>query len=407
MGKIFYRLTNSTEGKLFENTQLYDNIVINGKISIAQKTWMGTLLNKTKKGVYIDPQTFVYAINENSFMNGEEIKKSEEKYLDFFPENIKNILTVEKRTLEIDDFKDQNQWNDDFMKDFCKKIISIEKFHFRQNQLTAFLELIDEVDEDEEKTTLLAIIPPYFYFETPEDEWYEISLYLAQKTKNLEKDHEVHPVLCFNKETLLNEQSINRLLDDYAEFGTILIHISDFDESKIPMNYLEGFYNFLKKTNERNLTVINLYGNYFSFIMTIKNLLYGFSRGICYGNSKDVFATGSGGGGMQKRYYFELSTTKLIESKARTLLSHHPEYKCHCEVCSSKEGNNLDDFFNNMQNYDIRKHFMQKINEIRNKTINEIKQTLIANAAEIENKQLRNFGILPNHLKNWIKILEE
>ena len=109
---------------------------------------------------------------------------------------------------------------------------------------------------------------------------------------------------------------------------------------------------------------------------------------------------------MQNRYYFEINQTKLVESKARTLLSNHPEYKCDCTVCNDKDAPTIDEFFNTMENFDYRYHFMEKVHKIRTESINEIKQGLENSIDEINQKGLQNFGVTANLLNNWFEVFE-
>ncbi len=405
---LIYRISNPSETSGFSNRDLIDGIIINARLACSQQNWTQNFIISSKKNILIDPQTAIYSIEiENLFNDNDELRISENKYLNKINEQIYEIVSNQRRELLPTDFK-PDDWNEELIVELCKTNIKIQKDFFRQSSLTDFIQLIDANDAPFDTSKLLAVIPPYFYFESREDPWYEITKYLAEKTKNLSQEPPTYPILCFNKEILLQGDTIDMILEDYSEFSSIIIHISDFDELKEEVEYLTGLINFLEKAKISNINIINLYGGFFSFLLGLKGLLHGYSQGICYGNKKDIIKYSStGGGGISNRYYFKINQTKLVESKARTILSFFPEIQCTCTTCAEKDNSDMDTFFSQLDAIDYKTHFLNNLFNLKQDSYEQIIANIKQNIETINNNHLNNFGLRTRHLTNWLHSLNE
>jgi len=209
----------------------------------------------------------------------------------------------------------------------------------------------------EEKPNLEFLLPPYFYFENCEDPWYHISLHLAKTAQHFRENYRIFPVLCMSKSLLLDTNYFNKILKDYKQFNGFILWISDFNEQREDEDYLRGVLRLSKRFKEENKQVYNLYGGYFSLLLS-KKYFEGFVRSIGYGESKPVEPSPGGGPLPQRRFYSSLIHTNLSESRARILFEKIPNLMCQCDICSFKETKNVDEFFSQLSNDDFKKHFI-------------------------------------------------
>jgi hypothetical protein len=409
MSNLFYRLGTASEGKLFEEMRnYYYGIVINANIAAIYPNWIFSFIQKINKPFFIDPVTYVLTLDLESMKKNGVTKKSFEKLIKVYGSEISRIILEEKRPLLPTDFIDRGKWNRNFIEDFIRNVFSFQKRVGSISQtLVEILELTGKIVEPQINTPLF-LISPYFYFESVTDPWYSISLYIAQKSRDFEKNHRIYPVICASKEVITDQNNIEKISLDYKGFDGYVLWISNLNEEKDEEKYLEGLGNLVKSLSTAKKPVINLYGEFFSLLLSKK---YGidYVRNICYGESKDAETPPAKGFLPKDRYYMTFIHSKIPEGKARAFFSFNPDLLCKCDACSKIRYKNTEDFFNKLTTLDFSRHFViTHYSEVK-KSLKELQEELIENEKLCKKMkvQLEHLGISYRHLEKWISILEK
>lgn len=407
--KNFYRLGTVGEKSLFEDMKdYYFGIVIGAHFAAFYPSWLLTFLSKVKKPFFIDPVTYIFARNLDNIKKENNFKKSYEKLMDICGKNVKTIL--KRRQLMPKDFLDTNST---LIQDFTKNIVSFQKDIFKATpSQQSILEYTKISGKKIEIPTPLFLTTPYFYFTSLDDPWYEISIKIAKQSIKLKGEDELYAVLCFSKELLRNEDYIEKIIKDYAGFDGYLIWISDFDEKIESEEYLNGLKIFIRKLSESKKPIFTLYGEFFSLLLS-KFGLAGYSRGICYGDSKSVDAYTTGGR-PPRQYYLSLLHIKLSESIARTFFSDNPNLLCKCKICSeilrnvksTENVKKIGEFFDNIDFIkEAKQHFMimhaKEIDTISKNPLETLKKELEQEYEKSEKLNLNVYGISNKHIKRW------
>lgn len=410
--KNFYRLGTAGEKSLFEEMkECYFGIAIGAHFASFYPDWLPTFLSKVRKPFFIDPVTYIFARNLENIKKENNFKKSYEKLMDICGKKVKNIL--KKRQLVPKDFLDADST---LIRDFTENIISFQKDIFKTtSSQRSILEYANILGKKTETLSPLFLTTPYFYFTSIDDPWYEISIKIAKQSIKLKGEHELYAILCFSKELLRNEDHIEKIVKDYAGFDGYLIWVSDFDEKIESEEYLNGLKIFVKKLSESKKPIFTLYGEFFSLLLS-KFGLAGYSRGICYGDSKSVDAYVTGGR-PPRRYYFNLLHIKLSESIARTFFSDNPGLLCKCKICSeilrkvksTENVKEVGEFFDSIDFIKAKQHFMivhaEEIDTVSKNSLETLKKELEQEYEKSEELNVKVYGISNEHIKRWKQTL--
>ena len=375
-------------------------------------------IQKMNKPFFIDPMTYVMARDQNNIKKYNQIKKSFQKLYSLMDEKIKRILA--DRELLPKDFQNQELLDlmvsdiIKFQKDFTDAINEEEDDTTRQS-LQRYNEILQRKTIVEKKLKPEFFTTPYFYFKSISDPWYNISLMLANKMIDFEKEYPVYPIICFSKELLIDEIQMDKLVDDYKNFEGVIIWISDFSERlEIPL-YLKQFTKLIEKLKENKKQIYNLYGDYFSLLLTKKGLT-GYSRGIGLSEKRDVDAS-TGGGGSPERFYLPFLHAYASKTYAREFLSENDGLLCNCEFCENFKKSKLprltkiklvEGFFDQL-NYmtDTKKHFLithkNELDKITDLELDEIKQFLTREIRDTDSYRLNLYNLSNQHLKTWLR----
>jgi len=394
----------------------YYGITLSAHLVVFYEKFFSTFLRKLDKPFFIDTVSYVFARDLDNIKkvnrNGElTLKKSYQKLVDYCDGKIKAIL--EKRQFLPKDFLANNE---ELIKEFSKKLISFQKHFFSKKSDKAIEKYSKILGKELGSLNPLFLTTPYFYFESINDPWYNISLKLAQTSISLKKEFELYTIICFSKELLVKENDLEKIIDDYSNFDGYIFWISDFDEKNVAPKYLSGLINFIEKLNKMGKPIINLYGEYFSLILS-KLGLSGYSRGIGFSEKKFVDACVTGGG-QPKRYYFPFLHYSLSEMVVREFFSDYPKLLCECKTCQllrnqlgiprSPSITDIMNFFNEFNfTFDSKKHLM----EIHTSEIdNVIKSSITDLATQLQNKiiffrdhNMDLYNIKQNHLRTWLE----
>ncbi|MCE7744335.1 MAG: hypothetical protein GPJ52_04280 [Candidatus Heimdallarchaeota archaeon] len=417
--KNFYRFNITYEQSVFnEMKEDYFGLTISAHLILFYEKFFSTFLRELDKPFFIDTVSYVFArdlvnIKKIDKDGNLALKKSYQKLVNYCNGNIKTILDT--REFIPKDFFDNNG---ELINEFSNKLISFQKDFFSKNSIKAFEKYSKILDKPIGSLNPLFLTTPYFYFDSMNDPWYRISLKMAQASISLKEEFDLYAIICFSKELLLNFDITKKIVKDYSEFDGYIIWISDFDEKIMSPIYLSGLVNFIEKLGANGKPIYNLYGEYFSLLLS-KMGLSGYSRGLGFSEKKFVDACVTGGG-QPKRYYNPLLHYSVSETAAIQFYSVFPKLLCNCEICQSirKDLNisnnpslkDIENFFNQFNfTFDSKKHLVnshaKEINDIAISTIKEIIIQLKEKVKFYENNTLDIYSIRDSHLKNWLECL--
>ena len=369
---------------------------------------------------FIDPMTYIFTReNIRSYLtkdseDKEKFKMSIEKMADEYG-ILQYFIQRNYKAIDATDFD-----NDEFLSGFCEKSIAFQKGKVNDQAETAFKKyskILSELNLSDMKSTdhqPLFYTPPYFYFKKVDDEWHKANIKLAKKVLSFEgmnKDN-VAPIILTNSTNLTAA-----LLDAYSEFTNILIWISDLDESSpndspAQITKLSTYANFIRLAKERNVKVTNLYGSYFSGILT-KLGLEAFSNGIFYGEYKS-YSSKIGGGAPPVRFYISklhhfylVPTTLAIFNEAPELFNFEPD---ETKALLKNNRNNVAEMLDKKKHSMAQKHFLwarkQELSALGPFNLTQIITILISNYKKYEAIVSSIHTDPPLHLNAWATALQ-
>lgn len=416
-----YRIGIIGDRELFESQKSnYDGLVIGSNFASFYRNSVPSLLRRIGKPFFFDPITYCFARDIENIKRGDDLRKSYQKLVDWYGGEIRKIL--DKRQLIPKDFFENKNWRTDRITKFVSNTLSMQREILKpqtsvQQSLLKYAKLAEEKEIPEEKLAPILFVAPYFYFDSTDDPWYNISIKLSQEARKQEKS-KLYVPLCFSKELLLDEYSLSKIVSDYPGFDGYLVWISNLNDDEDPENYLTGLVAFLRLLDKSKKPILFLYGGFFSFLISkVIQTIEGYSRGICYGESKDADAVMAKGGGAPRRYYMDKVFSKLTEAIARTFYSDNPDELCRCSICTaiwndiknkSKE-QRVTIFFDGLDYNLCRKHFMEShFKQIDNFSKIPLKDIIDLLKKYLNDTNKQNVGIygIPNsHLSRWITVL--
>ena len=187
------------------------------------------------------------------------------------------------------------------------------------------------------------LIAPYFYMtRNTYNDWINTNINSINISKSFASDLPIYAQIVIEKDLLLDDAKIDDLCINYTNSNAtgFLIWLDKFDEKGVSDIYLERFVRFLKKLKESGKPIYQIYGSYFSIILT-KDVLTGVCHGMEYGENRDVFPVG-GGVPVSKFYYPSLHKRLLYRDALDVLIRmNYLEAKdvyfsnvCNCKNCN-------------------------------------------------------------------------
>jgi len=416
----FFRLGITGERDLFQSQpDTYFGVVIPASIASFYQGFVPTFLRDLKKPFVVDPMTYVFARDLNNLKRGDEIKKSFQKLISHYGKPWSEILS--KRQLIPKDFREDGKWKDAALKSMAQKTLTFQKelLHPKTAMQLSLMEYTKMLSGGsvEKNDAPMFLVAPYFYFESTSDAWYEITLKMAELANSLKGGLPLYAVVCASKEVLLDDRQLKKISKDFAKFDGCIIWFSTFDEERDSEQHLGGIVTLLKMFDNNKKPVLMLYGGDFCMLLSkVSEFLTGFSRGICYGKSKDVDAETPKGGGAPKRYYYANVGTKLSESISRNFFSDNPTELCRCKICRRimdriKTSDDVAGFFDRSDLMSLREHFLVTHSEkldvtLTSSKIDILKQIDVTSKKAIQLKA-RVYGIPTDHLTRWRDVLSQ
>jgi len=425
--EIYFRLGLPLEKKpLKEMSDYYDGAIVNANIATYYDSWVSKFLKELGKPFFIDPSTYIYAIEQSPLPNLQSVAETKKSYnilAKYFPDSINTIL--QGRPVLPLDFMEKDEINFNIINETAQNFIQFQKKLEGENPSQKRLDdyaswLSDEKTTRKVQSALKFISPPYFFFESLEDPWYKINLQLQLQTKQIEREKPVFAYICTNVNALASEQNIDQILTDFKDLDGYVIWFDNFDERKQKESELLTIIKFIEKIADQKKESIILYGGYFSLLLSYKGLNIS-CRNLDYGEKKLVGSLPRGGG-FPKKYYINFIQQSLTEGKTRVLFSLNPEIICNCRICQHNKSNlktkvdspdSISMFFDNFDfNFDTKKHFILNIAEERKEIDKQSLEAIITKieqqASNLENNKIPELiGLDLRYVKRWKKVLLE
>lgn len=367
--KHLMRLGTHGEKKYFKDFKSnYDAIIINANMIAHTVNSMSTFLGcELSKPFIIDPQTYAFQSythllqqNKNKKnLSDAKLKKSFQSLINKYGEFLNDIIVNQKRSIKSSDFVgDKNSSN---LENLCQNVLA-----YQQNTITSetttnseYSEYIQYELENCSEDNSLALKPefliaPYFYMtRNTYKSWIDINIESINKSKQIvQSQSEVYAQIVMDKDILLDSEKINDLCLKYKNSAAdgFLIWLDKFDEKDVSDLYLDNFIQFLKNLKAIKKTIYQIYGSYFSIILT-KDILSGVCHGMEYGENRDVYPVG-GGVPVSKFYYPALHKRLLYRDALDVLLrmdylkdkNTYFENVCNCRNCHEIINIPIEDF---------------------------------------------------------------
>lgn len=369
---------------------LIDGLVIPAHILAHQSPSTSVFVTSMHEKPYvIDPMTFVFQNCKDAHLNeAGEIRPSVQKMCDAYHDTLAEQIIA----LQPDDFLSPEAFSE--KADFCEKVVRFQIEQVAQGSAdSGASKYLKRYGKTQVKSPRL-VIPPYFRFDSRGDEWYQLSLACAKKTRGIVDNVDIAPVVCFPA-AALSETDAKKIAADYADFSRVFIWIDNYVETSVTSANIKKVRELLRVFHNAQIEVETLYGGYL-LIMSSFDGLSAISHGILYTQQKATSLV-PGSGGAPERYYIpafhgfrSLSQTDLIMHK-------HPEVMCNCAVCKEHLAGNPDNIILYGDSPDLlRRHFLHS----RRREADDIGKTTLATEAkglrQVFSKYHESVRSLPN-----------
>ncbi len=295
------------------------------------------------------------------------------------------------------------------------ELTALSRGESTQRRISDYLQMIGESSEIPQLEPEF-LVAPYFHASSIDDEWYSISLEMAKCAASRRKTELTVPVICLSDRVLLDEDSIDQVVADYAEFPSVLLWISEFDESHSSETQLMGYGRLVQQLAERGVAPMALYGGFYALMLSAAGLK-GVSSGVCYAEWKGV-ARQASGGGPPIRYYVPWAHTKVVKANAITYYAANPSEFCKCSVCRSLLNTTtargasakIAEAFDLLDRALAGRHFMriraQELQLYGSSTKAASLRSLESDRQHGERKSAATLGVPTSQLKKWCDSLE-
>jgi hypothetical protein len=309
-----------------------------------------------EKQFAIDPMTYVFALDldfiasdtkdKKSGQLNRDMKKSFQNLCRQFGGVLEDDVLAYRRSLTPADVSTKLQ-----QIELCKSILK-----YQLERMNTFCEADPQLKELGTNTIPSFVLSPYFYIPGDNDEnsneWEEINMSLIRQFGRLKSPVPKHGVLCFARRILKDRDRLLGMLNGLTDSGcdAIWYWVSNFREEEITSSELANLVAFIDQAAQRGLELRNMHGGFMSALLS-KRGLRGFSHGIGYGESKDVFPVSAGALPTVSYHYLPLHTKSSVPDIERafstlgiTDADIFHKHVCDCSICRGTLKGNLKNF---------------------------------------------------------------
>jgi hypothetical protein len=324
------------------------------------------LVRDSGKPYLVDPETYIFTLDPKRLLDPKNeqpvVRRGALTLATGYGAPFRDVAG--KRRLQLDDFSDEVT-----ARDCVERVLA-----YQRSKLTMQFSLFDpyyekyrlwddpEPSPAEGRRPPLVLVPPYFYFKDSADAWLDLNVELGRHALVARREGDlVYPILLFPGKLLEHTNIVNAVADRYlAEpFDGFLLWPNDFVEEREPESRLKGLARLIEKMADSGRRVSKLYGGYLSALLSLRGLR-GFSCGLGYGNKKNAFTYGGGGGGrkMAQRFYVPGLHQAFEFDRATSILDACPDLRCSCPVCQDVYGSRMDHFSQMLGGGHCELHFL-------------------------------------------------
>jgi len=394
--KTFLRMSLMREkSAIDQHLRDFNGIVIDAHIlETYQNATSGYIVTNSIQYI-IDPVTYKFALD--LILECTE-KKWYSRLIDIY--GIEDFISA-NGILNLRCFNDQNVLNK-----FVQKVMNYqrERISSLSSEVSSWFLLLESATIPQIPSQY-CLIPPYFIINSNEILNLNINLINSVEKYNNEKIYALIPI---DYEVLFSFRFLNDIIDRYSSLDVdgYFIWITNFNEKNERSDSLELFIFTIEKlkSNIENKEIINMFGGYFSTILSTLGILDGLVHGIGISESRDPYSLG---GPAPTRYYSPIIHRMLSTERAEDLL-HNRVFRCQCPICDQKTPSNMvtEDLIKHVLNIKVQERI-----EIENHTLTEICEKLHRDYRLImsgsrnnqERKQLRMYA---TPLLEWRKALD-
>jgi hypothetical protein len=333
---FYVRPVMSADFKLIsENLPLLKGVVFYSRlVESYQKASFG-ILAASKLPYLIDPETPIFCLPPTRFWKENEPtpKDSFKVVSGKFGEPISSAVS-QNRSLNADDFYSGGKLDSQLINAFVKRVINYQRTCFNQlsnSSLVAFF-----MGEEEKKSHLKGIIPPYFLLESVSDKWYEVYKAIIQEAiadKGKDRLYVVLPI----QETLLTPSNRAQLIQDFVDnkaVDGVILWVNALKETgAVGVARLADYLSFIRELGKRGKELVIFYGGFLTATMAHFGVNVTCS-GMQFWDYRDVYQ--APGGRISKRYYLDFLHDYRSFEEAMRILGNYREGTCSCEYCQTK-----------------------------------------------------------------------
>ena len=405
--RLYYRYDNIVREILTKDeiSATYYGTIIPASIAIYYKKSVSAFLGDYQKPYFIDPMT--YFINQPIKNISNRQKKARrsykmliQEYLGFDVEEIDNIHIQEENIWDLSEAD---------MDLFCRNVLNFQTECFQDSEVLDFIN--EYLEEEQQQNTPELLIAPYVLIE--DENTYEFNRRCIRTAfRNYEGEVPLFACITISKDYLGRNPNLEeRILEDFSFVNNFILWVSAFNAIDESVKNLLRFKNIVRilSDNARN-TIINLYGDYFSLLLS-KFGLNGFSSGLRGGTKKTARLRKGGGGRVTTNVYVPQLRRFILEEDFRVGIQRDERLICNCIKCEEIMENQLreDPFYLEAFANDLMDekrylvHFLFCRNE-ENLNLEDADLDDLLNDLR-EKSELYNTNSFSGHLLNWLEDL--
>jgi len=390
--KTFLRFNMMRErDTILEHKEDIDGLVIDAHIVETFSNASSSYLISNQFPYIVDPITYRFSID---IVEEYISKKWFSKLIDLY--NIENLL-LDNGRIDMSELINNNN-----LQKFTENVIK-----YQENRLIdlsgntlSFINWIEGEETTSQKP--LCIIPPYFIIQDSAE--LEINIKSLEYASDL-TELPIYAIVPIYYDLLYDPDFLMKILNDYANSCAdgFFFWVTDFNEVKEKGAVLRIFKEYLSefKTKIGSRELINMYGGYFSTILSAINILDGVVHGVGLSEYKNPFNVG---GPAPTRYYVPILHRMLSPESAMDLLEGQ-SFRCNCPICLETS----------ISDMDVSKLIIHVLNakiyereEIKSYTEDQIIRKLECDYDKVINAfpKKQRIKLIADHLLEWKKALE-